>query len=898
VEEAAQVASSSCCALHNNFIALPDRRRGLIHLWNRTTQSARQLAGKHSSPVSALCFNTREPLLLYSASAEALVEWTVEDGFESLIKEKEDRSRCLQVYFDSPPQHMELDPSSERLVVCAGQAARVVSCSSGRVVARLEGHEASVIAASFLPNRPDVVVTVAEDRRFLAFDIQAGLVLYSSAILCSSSLVSLAVETFGTRFAIGSSDGKVRLFDSADFRQLLVIDVNSMMGLEEKPWRKQAADTATGSEEGEKVISAVPSWKKAFDSMEELCEDAGPMTGVAIECSPISMIFLARRRETVDNSMRAGNEVIRLSAAGGERTSSNEWKEAKRKAPSLIIATSHALIELNLSAMELCSSIFFHSQFDQNEPGNRNALSMSVDFGVVAHAAMESSHLLDPRDLQVVLSGAFTPSIAILHVDLSRGEEEEDGDPLSRQRGREPLPQAAFSGSESFASVFPAGPPSESSFLSSKSESKPSCKAPQTRKRETLEGIKRSSGVTQDQPVTFKNTIKSSGYGGGLAKGVKVPSKPSKEKPSKGPATLIKSYPSDSGPPCRRQPIEASMHSALIRRVEFSPDASRVASCSSDNTIALARTPLKKYSGEASFLTGHTGSVNSIAWSRDSNFLLSASADKSARLWSGKGKGETLLLLNRFSSSSKTSKTSSLEPPQTFCSEVKEARFFYMDRFLVLAVGKQLLFFEWKLHTADEKDDIDRLKKSHKSKLVASFDSSAQNIVSIACVNSFLSHIVLSSGSNRHIEVWDANAGKVIQTYQQAHDRLIHSLVINEASPFVSHPAESYDLFLSTSTDGFVSLWDLRSSSRVAKFTGHTCRVHPVGVAFSPCLRFIATGSEDKLAYLFDLRAGTGSYQQKLEGQTDVVTDVAFNPLFPQLVTSSANGKLVVYNDQ
>ena len=41
------------------------------------------------------------------------------------------------------------------------------------------------------------------------------------------------------------------------------------------------------------------------------------------------------------------------------------------------------------------------------------------------------------------------------------------------------------------------------------------------------------------------------------------------------------------------------------------------------------------------------------------------------------------------------------------------------------------------------------------------------------------------------------------------------------------------------------------------RFEGHVNRQQPVGAAFSPCMRYIASGSEDKLAYLFDIRSGT-----------------------------------------
>ena len=96
------------------------------------------------------------------------------------------------------------------------------------------------------------------------------------------------------------------------------------------------------------------------------------------------------------------------------------------------------------------------------------------------------------------------------------------------------------------------------------------------------------------------------------------------------------------------------------------------------------------------------------------------------------------------------------------------------------------------------------------------------------------------------------------------------------ASAFASVPQDGYDLFLTAALDGCVKLWDLRCSKAVARFTAHTNRVHTIGMALSPCLRYVATGSEDKCAYLYDVRLASKYF--KLPGATDSVVDVAFNP--------------------
>lgn len=63
---------------------------------------------------------------------------------------------------------------------------------------------------------------------------------------------------------------------------------------------------------------------------------------------------------------------------------------------------------------------------------------------------------------------------------------------------------------------------------------------------------------------------------------------------------------------------------------------------------------------------------------------------------------------------------------------------------------------------------------------------------------------------------------------------------------FVSHPPSAYDLFLTAAMTDGIKLWDLRTNRCVRRYDGHVNRSHPVGVALSPCARFIASGSEDR----------------------------------------------------
>ncbi len=143
----------------------------------------------------------------------------------------------------------------------------------------------------------------------------------------------------------------------------------------------------------------------------------------------------------------------------------------------------------------------------------------------------------------------------------------------------------------------------------------------------------------------------------------------------------------------------------------------------------------------------------------------------------------------------------------------------------------------------------------------------------------------------------DVTTMKCSATIADTHSRPPHAIVQSASSSmFVSHAKEAYELFATASQDNTAKLWDVRTSKCVRTFSGHRNSQVATNVAFSPCLRYLASGSEDKAAYLYDMRMGTVLH--RIRGvHGDAVMDVAFNPLFPQLVTACLDGRIHFYSD-
>jgi WD40 repeat protein len=75
---------------------------------------------------------------------------------------------------------------------------------------------------------------------------------------------------------------------------------------------------------------------------------------------------------------------------------------------------------------------------------------------------------------------------------------------------------------------------------------------------------------------------------------------------------------------------------------------------------------------------------------------------------------------------------------------------------------------------------------------------------------------------------------------------------------------------------------------------GHVNRHANIEACFSPCGRFIASGSEDNRGYVYDIRTGLVLYKIGLN-HGNVVTSVSYNPSKAELVTGCYDGKLRVF---
>jgi len=242
--------------------------------------------------------------------------------------------------------------------------------------------------------------------------------------------------------------------------------------------------------------------------------------------------------------------------------------------------------------------------------------------------------------------------------------------------------------------------------------------------------------------------------------------------------------------------------------------------------------------------------------------------------------------------------------PVSFCS------FYYLDAFVILSCKSSLYMYRYNPDSPDASNDLKRTLAQGSYKLVKEWDfrEQAQSICATACMNAVQSPLLFCTTSDKLVHIVDASCGLVVRSIPSPHGKNIHHIALPTPSVHVPLSPEMYNTFLTSATDNVIHMWDIRcpdfragstgtgdSTSGLLSFSSHVNTRECIQCDISPCLRYVATGSEDKTTRIYDIRMGREL--AKLTGHRDCVSSVAFNPLFPQLASASYDGTVKFYVD-
>nr|XP_055125720.1 WD repeat-containing protein 27 isoform X4 [Symphalangus syndactylus] len=272
--------------------------------------------------------------------------------------------------------------------------------------------------------------------------------------------------------------------------------------------------------------------------------------------------------------------------------------------------------------------------------------------------------------------------------------------------------------------------------------------------------------VMKDQRLVFHSKVRSSGYASAPRVTMFSP-KTNIKSEGKGPSRRRSScareaYPMECAVPTKPGPqVAAAPTCTRVCCIQYSGDGQWLA-CGLANHLSLIFDA--SLTGTPAVFSGHDGAVNAVCWSQNRRWLLSVARDGTLRVWSARG-AELELLLGK----------------DMFSKPIQSAQFYYIDAFILLSSGPEFQLLKYHIDTC--KDEVKRYKQKSKSKLICRLSTTgAVDMTSLSAVNDFYSHIVLTAGRNRTVEVFDLNAGCSAAVIAEAHSRPVHQICQNKKS--------------------------------------------------------------------------------------------------------------------
>ncbi|KAK6971358.1 WD40 repeat-like protein [Favolaschia claudopus] len=293
--------------------------------------------------------------------------------------------------------------------------------------------------------------------------------------------------------------------------------------------------------------------------------------------------------------------------------------------------------------------------------------------------------------------------------------------------------------------------------------------------------------------------------------------------------------------------LEKSLgHDSPVTSVAFSPDSQRIVSGSYDNTVHIWDAATGAAFGP---LQGHVGPVTSVALSPDSQRIVSGSFDQTVRIWDA-ATGAAIR-----------------EPLQGHDSWVTSVVFSPDSQHIV----------------SGSYDNTVRLWDTATGAAIGEPLQGQVGLVTSVAFSPDGKHIVSGSDDNT-VRIWDAATGQAIREPLQGHGNAVMSVAF---SPDGKH-------IVSGSDDNTVRIWDAATGEAIGEpLQGHDSAV--TSVAFSPDGKHIVSGSYDNTVRIWDA-ATCAAIGEPLQGHVNAVTSVAFSPDGKHIVSGSEDNTVRIWD--
>ncbi|SDR64179.1 WD40 repeat [Rhizobiales bacterium GAS113] len=278
---------------------------------------------------------------------------------------------------------------------------------------------------------------------------------------------------------------------------------------------------------------------------------------------------------------------------------------------------------------------------------------------------------------------------------------------------------------------------------------------------------------------------------------------------------------------------------------------------------------------ERRILRGHNGPVLSATFSLDGTRIVTASWDKTARVWDA-ATGKAIAVLTGHDSGVRNASFSPDGPRILTASADETARLWDA------ATGKQIIVFQGhdeEVRSAAFSPDGTRIV-TLSAGIASVWDATTGKLftevsfVDNAAFSPDSSRIVTAAAHDKTARVWDAATGKPIAVLE-GHGGAVSSAAFSPDGTRI----------LTASSDKTARVWDAATGRLLAVLEGHVLAV--LNAAFSPDGTRVVTASDDKTARVWD--AATGKAIAVLTGHDSGVRNASFSPDGTRILTASAD---------